>query len=70
MTKSAERFEKIEHLEQALRSIALLGGNLHDDRLTGNTGPNDAAARGLMYTGARKIAMDALGIKTIEELWK
>ena len=44
----------------ALRSIAALGGNLPDERLTDRTGPNDAAHRGLMYTEARRLARAAL----------
>ena len=44
-----------------LGAIALLGGNLPDDRLTDRTGPNDAAHRGLMYCEARSIARKALG---------
>jgi hypothetical protein len=42
-----------------VRAIASLGGNLPDDRLTSRTGPNDAAARGLMYTEARRLANEA-----------
>ncbi len=61
--------ERLKHLEQILRRISMLGGNLPDDRLTGRTGPNDAQARGLMYTTARKLALDALG-STLEDLWK
>lgn len=49
-------------IQQALayvRTIASLGGNLPDDRLTTKTGPNDAVARGLMYTEARRMANEA-----------
>jgi hypothetical protein len=41
---------------EELRAISLLGGNLPDDRLTNRTGPNDAAARGLIYVEARRMA--------------
>ena len=61
--------QRIEELERALRNIALLGGNLPDDRLTDRTGPNDAVARGLMFTEARKIALQTLHL-TLETLWK
>ncbi len=61
--------ERIEQLERTLRSIALLGGNLPDDRLTDRTGPNDAVARGLMYCEARREALQALHT-TLEEMWK
>lgn len=44
----------------ALKAIAGLGGNLPDERLTGRTGSNDAAQRGLMYTTARQLAWDAI----------
>ncbi len=44
----------------ALRQIARAGGNLPDDRLTSKTGPNDAAARGLMVVSARIAAIIAL----------
>jgi hypothetical protein len=43
-----------------LKTIAKLGGNLPDDRLTSKTGPNDAVARGLMYVSARELALAAL----------
>lgn len=49
-----------QELIGALRAIAMLGGNLPDDRLTDRTGPNDAAHRGLMYTQARRYAADML----------
>lgn len=61
--------ERILELERALRGIAMLGGNLQDERLTDRTGPNDAQARGLMYSEARSIALRTLHT-TIEELWK
>ena len=70
MKKSEERIKKIDQLEQTLKTIAFLGGNLSDDRLTDKTGPNDAVARGILYTGARSIALRALGIKSAEELWE
>lgn len=41
---------------EALRVIALIGGNLPDSRLTDKTGANDAAYRGIMYCSAREIA--------------
>jgi hypothetical protein len=67
---SQERnLERIQDLEQTLRNIALLGGNLPDDRLTDKTGPNDAVARGLMYTEARREALEVLHI-TLKDLWK
>ena len=40
----------------ALEAIAGIAGTLPDDRLTTRTGPNDAVARGLMVTDARRIA--------------
>lgn len=43
-----------------LRSIAALGGNLSDDRLTDRTGANDAAHRGIMYCEARRLALAAI----------
>lgn len=49
-----------EVLLKALRRIARLGGNLPDESLTDRTGPNDAARRGLMYTEARRAALEAL----------
>jgi hypothetical protein len=67
---SQERnLERIQDLERTLRNIALLGGNLPDDRLTDKTGPNDAVARGLMYTEARREALEVLHM-TLKELWK
>ena len=69
MTKSEEKLQRIADLEQVLLNIATLGGNLPDERLTDRTGPNDAVARGIMYTGARRMALNALG-KTLEGLWK
>lgn len=64
-TKAAEEewrlaAEQRDALADALRQVANLGGNLPDDSLTGRTGPNDAAHRGLMYTEARRISRDAL----------
>lgn len=47
-------------LLSALRTIASLGGNLCDERLTDYTGANDARARGLMYTEARRLAVEAV----------
>lgn len=47
-------------LADMLQAIADLGGNLPDEKLTLPTGPNDAAARGLMYTEARRIAREGL----------
>jgi hypothetical protein len=69
MTKHEERIERISELEKVLRAIALLGGNLPDERLTDKTGPNDAVARGLMYTAARNAALRVLKIKSINDLW-
>lgn len=54
--------------EKMFKTIAKLGGNLPDDRLTDRTGPNDAAHRGLMYVGARDLALKTLG-KTLDQLW-
>lgn len=48
--------QKLAQALAALEGIALLGGNLPDDRLTDKTGPNDAAYRGQMYCSAREIA--------------
>lgn len=47
-------------LVQSLRHIARIGGNLDDGALTTATGPNDARQRGLMYTEARRVAMEVL----------
>jgi len=58
--KSEERAAKLHQALARIRAIAALGGNLPDDRLTGRTGPNDAAQRGLMYTEARRLANEAL----------
>lgn len=44
----------------ALRSIALVAGNLPDDRLTTRTGANDAVGRGLMVVSARAMARQCL----------
>lgn len=44
----------------ALKTIAAIGGNLPDESLTDRTGPNDAAARGIMYVTAREIARAAI----------
>ena len=49
-----------------VRAIASLGGNLPDDRLTSRTGPNDAVSRGLMYTEARRLAVEVQ--KLLEQL--
>src|SRR5271154_264561 len=49
-----------------VRAIASLGGNLPDDRLTSRTGPNDAVSRGLMYTEARRLAIEVQ--KLLEQL--
>ncbi len=51
---------RMTELEAALAKIAMLGGNLPDERLTSRTGPNDAVSRGLMVTAAREIALNAL----------
>jgi len=60
----AARADRLEaenvRLRATLRYIADLGGNLADEHLTGWTGPNDAAHRGLMYTEARRLAVEAL----------
>ena len=61
--------ERIKELERTLRNIALLGGNLSDERLTNKTGPNDAVARGLMYVEARREALHVLHT-TLDEMWK
>jgi hypothetical protein len=67
---SQERnLDRIRELEQTLSSIAHLGGNLPDERLTDKTGPNDAVARGLMYTEARRQALQVLHL-TLKDLWK
>lgn len=47
-------------LLRALKSVALQGGNLSDDRLTDRTGPNDAAQRGIIYCNARNAARNAI----------
>jgi hypothetical protein len=47
-------------LIDTLKSIAVAGGNLGDDRFTDASGPNDARQRGLMYIGARSMAASAL----------
>jgi len=51
----------------ALKSIALIGGNLPDDRLTNATGPKDAELRGGMYVSAREIARAAITKATESE---
>jgi hypothetical protein len=61
--------QRIQELERTLRSIALLGGNLPDERLTDKTGPNDSVARGLMYVEARREALAVLHT-TLDEMWK
>jgi hypothetical protein len=48
---------------EALKEISLLGGNLSDEALTSRSGPNDAVARGIMYTGARSIAQSFLKLR-------
>ena len=68
MPTKAELEARIIELENALRSIAGIGGNLPDDRLTDRTGPNDAAQRGLMYCHARLIALRNLPTKTWNSL--
>ena len=57
---SESKNAEIERLRAALEAIALIGGNLPDERLTDRTGPNDAAYRGQMYVNARNIAREAL----------
>jgi len=52
--------EDLDKAIKALRSISLLGGNLSDEALTSRTGPNDAVSRGIMYTGARNVALECL----------
>ena len=47
-------------MRESLEAISLLGGNLQDEHLTDRTGANDAAARGLMYCEARRLALAAL----------
>ena len=68
MKKSEEKLARIAQLEMALRNIARLGGNLSDDVLTEKTGANDAVARGLLYVGARSVALNALD-KKLDDLW-
>lgn len=48
---------------KTLEDITRLGGNLSDEALTSRTGPNDAVARGIMYTGARSIAQSFLKLR-------
>ena len=57
--------EKIKKLTDALKAIALQGGNQSDDALMTRTGPNDAAARGIMYVNSREIAN--LTLASLEE---
>lgn len=45
---------------KTLQAITTVAGNLPDDALMGRTGPNDAAARGLMVVSAREMARDVL----------
>ena len=52
----------IEDYQKVLKQIAILGGNLSDETLIERTGPNDAVARGLMYTEARKLALSMLNM--------
>lgn len=58
----ADRRIKLQQALGRARAIASLGGNLPDDRLTSRTGPNDAAARGLMYTEARRLANEVVAL--------
>ena len=51
---------RVTELLAALEAISAIAGNLPDDRLTTRTGANDAAARGLMVTEARRIARAAI----------
>jgi hypothetical protein len=51
---------RVAELEDVLRSIVGLGGNLPDSAFTDPTGPNDAAHRGLLYVTARAAANAAL----------
>lgn len=55
-----ELLRQRDALLEACKSIASLGGNLNDDRLTDRTGPNDAASRGIMYCSARELAREAI----------
>jgi hypothetical protein len=68
MRKRANARLKLQMVAQRVRTIASLGGNLPDDRLTSRTGPNDAAARGLMYTEARRLANEIESILEEVEL--
>jgi hypothetical protein len=61
-----ERNRKLQLALGYIRAIASLGGNLPDDRLTSRTGPNDAVSRGLMYTEARRLAVETQ--KLLEQL--
>lgn len=57
----ASVMEENEKLKTALRQVTLFGGNLSNEVLETATGPNDAASRGIMYCGAREVALQALG---------
>lgn len=47
-------------MARALMQITEIAGNMPDDWLSGRTGPNDAAAHGLLLIEARRIALEAL----------
>lgn len=54
------RDERELELIKALVFVTRQGGNQSDENLMTRTGPNDAAARGIMYVNAREIAGHAL----------
>lgn len=59
-----QAFERSEaenrRLREALNTVSLIAGNLPDETLEDRTGPNDARARGMMVTEARRVARTAL----------
>ena len=66
---AAEAYAKIvssrmDPITDTFKAIAMIGGNLPDDRITHKSGPNDSVHRGLMYVEARRLANAAL--KTLE----
>lgn len=64
MTELDPRDAEIARLRGALEAISRLGGNLSDEALENVAGPNEGRSRGIMYVGARQIALQALEPKS------
>ena len=60
----------VPRLRQLLRGIVAAGGTQSDESLTGRTGPNDAAHRGMMYVTARSLAREGLSILDGGRSWE